>query len=369
MSTEEVQTAIRFQQEQGWFVFGGDFALLKEFLSRKRTNLWIPLQFLDYLLRGFGALIGEPSEKIENGLTVFNPLLVGALAYVFIPKLYGPFDAFCLLFLFFCTIFSVYLSRSIGIGKLPSLTYPFVIAEFMLLFILKHHNSGFKLEEFSFNGTINNGAGNMTIEDTGTIVGKEDTVSPEWGMIFRGVVTSASQVFAVDDVAVGSVVYLAILIYSPITTVFSLAGALISSLLGLQLNVPVELIYSGVWGFNGILTGAALGGHFLIINQYSCMATIVAIAFTSTLQFIIYNILDQFQLPFLAMPFVLTTWLFLCLANSTEDTFIYCQHPSYPEKQRQEFYQSRVNQRERVIDEEYDPEALLNDGKTITIVS
>ncbi|XP_051156036.1 urea transporter 1-like [Leptopilina boulardi] len=336
---EEVQTTIRIQQEQGWFVFGGDFALLKEFLSNKRTKLWIPLQLLDSLLRGFGAvafannpisglfivialavnspgilifsattgllgllfsiLIGEPARKIENGLTVFNPLLVGALAYVFIPKLYGPFDAFCLLFLFFSTIFSVYLTRSIGIGKLPCLTYPFVITELMLLFILKHHSGGFRFEEgFSINATINNGTSNMTIDDTGTIVGKEDTVSPDWGMLFRGVVTSASQVFAVDDVAVGSVVYLAILIYSPITTVFSLVGALISSLLGLQLNVPYELIYSGVWGFNGILTGAALGGHFLIINHYSCMATIVAIAFTSILQYIIYNILNERYLSF-----------------------------------------------------------------------
>lgn len=63
--------------------------------------------------------------------------------------------------------------------------------------------------------------------------------------------------------------------------------------LGLQLNVQYELIYSGVWGFNGILTGAALGGHFLIINQYSCLATIVAIAFTAILQYIIFNILHQ----------------------------------------------------------------------------
>lgn len=409
MSTE-VSPTIRIQPEQGWFVFGGDFALLKEVLSKKRTKLWIPLHLLDYMLRGYGSvtfannpisglfivialavnspgilmfgvitgligllfsmLIGEPSGKIENGLTVFNPLLVGALAYVFIPKLYGPFDAFGLLFLFYSTIFSVYLTRSFGNGKLPILTFPFVIVELMLLFVLKHNSRGIKSEDsFLMNITNNNGTSNMTMEDTGTIVGKEDTVSLDWGMIFRGVVTSASQVYAVDDVAVGAVVYLAILIYSPITTVFSLAGALITSLLGLQLNVQYELIYSGVWGFNGILTGAALGGHFLIINQYSCLATIVAIAFTAILQYIIFNILHQFQYPFLAMPFIITTWLFLCLANSTEDTFIYCKSASYPEKQRQEYYQRLATQRERVVEDYDEPEPFLNDGKAIAISS
>lgn len=50
--------------------------------------------------------------------------------------------------------------------------------------------------------------------------------------VLRGVVTSASQAFAVDNVAFGSVVYLGILIYSPTTALFSFLGAFFSTLAG-----------------------------------------------------------------------------------------------------------------------------------------
>jgi len=36
---------------------------------------------------------------VENGLTVLNPLLVGAVSYVMIPQFYGSFDTFSLLHL------------------------------------------------------------------------------------------------------------------------------------------------------------------------------------------------------------------------------------------------------------------------------
>ncbi|XP_033215432.1 urea transporter DVU1160-like [Belonocnema kinseyi] len=393
MSREEIRTKFRSIEYEGRFVFGGDFALLKDFLSKKDSTLWVPLQLLDALLRGFGQatcannpisgllvvialgvaspgllvlsiatgllglllsiLIREPSESVENGLTVFNPLLVGALAYAFVPKMYGPFDAFSLLLLFFSTIFSVYLTRSAGSGKLPSLTFPYVVVELMLLFILKEHNGGFQYIETSMqNITINNGTRSVTMDDTSTIVGKGDAVSPDWGMIFRGVVTSASQVYGVDDVALGSVVYLALIIYSPITTAFSFAGALIGSLLGLELDISYEIIYSGVWGFNGLLTGAALGGNFLIINKHASIATVVAIAFTTILQYIIYIILNKYQLPYLSMPFVISTWLFLCLAKSREDTFIFSSIQSYPEKQKYEFLHRQRMGRMREVDDE-----------------
>lgn len=52
--------------------------------------------------------------------------------------------------------------------------------------------------------------------------------------VFRGIVTSASQVFSVDNVAVGSVIYLAILIYSPATAAFSFTGAFIGTISGKQ---------------------------------------------------------------------------------------------------------------------------------------
>lgn len=48
--------------------------------------------------------IREPREIVENGLSVFNPLLVGAMSYILIPQIYGTFDAFSFLLVFLATI-------------------------------------------------------------------------------------------------------------------------------------------------------------------------------------------------------------------------------------------------------------------------
>lgn len=101
-----------------------------------------------------------------------------------------------------------------------------------------------------------NGTSVETLKETNEII-KKNTTHLDWGMvcgnkkkkkkiyffnnmnklififkIFRGIVTSSSQVFACDNVPLASTVYLAILIFSPITAIFSLAGAIIGCFTG-----------------------------------------------------------------------------------------------------------------------------------------
>jgi len=52
--------------------------------------------------------------------------------------------------------------------------------------------------------------------------------------VVRGSVVSASQLFGADNVILGSVIYLAILIYSPVTTAFSYFGALCGTFAGIN---------------------------------------------------------------------------------------------------------------------------------------
>lgn len=49
-------------------------------------------------------VIQEPEDIVENGLSVYNPVLVGAISYVLIPRIYGAFDAFSFLLVFLATI-------------------------------------------------------------------------------------------------------------------------------------------------------------------------------------------------------------------------------------------------------------------------
>ena len=57
--------------------------------------------------------------------------------------------------------------------------------------------------------------------------------------------------------------------------------------LGLMLDVQIDEIYTGLWGYNAFLTGASLGGNFFVLNGQTAAATIVAIVYTVIVQYAI----------------------------------------------------------------------------------
>ncbi|CAD1476211.1 unnamed protein product, partial [Heterotrigona itama] len=163
--------------------------------------------------------------------------------------------------------------------------------------------------------------------------------------MFHGVVVSASQVLAVESVFTGAVVYLACLLYSPITAGFAFLGALIGSLAGLMLDVQIDEIYSGLWGYNTFLTGASLGGTFFVLNGQTAAATIVAIAYTVIVQYAIWFFFIDLKLPILTLPFVLVTSLFLKLrSNSGDKTFPQPPPISLSRTQRRDYITSQQAQ-------------------------
>lgn len=126
-----------------------------------------------------------------------------------------------------------------------------------------------------------------------------------------------------------------------------------------------RLVYSGMWGYNSLLTGAALGGNLLVLNGYTAAATIMAIIFTSLLQYSVHsifikvycpffyiadlyllrnsNIILQMQLPVLALPFVIATSLFMKLSGGSDDlTFPWPTSISSPEKERYRYLARRA---------------------------
>jgi hypothetical protein len=66
--------------------------------------------------------------------------------------------------------------------------------------------------------------------------------------VFSGVVLSMSQVFGISHAAAAALIYLAVLIYSPIVTAFAVLGATIGTLTGrlsaMQTLVPFLIILS-----------------------------------------------------------------------------------------------------------------------------
>ncbi|XP_011167753.2 urea transporter 1 [Solenopsis invicta] len=395
MSAKELPIA-ELRQEKTWVAFVGDFAILKEFFAHKKRRIWYAVQLLEVFLRGFGqivfannplsglliivtlaavapgalalsaataglglllsVLIREPDDLVENGLTVFNPVLVGAVSYSLIPQIYGSFDAFSFLLVLLATILSVYLARSLRSDKFSCTAWPFNLVEFALIFALSTQNGSdvvaksvepiFEMHNATSETTTTDGAGFYEQNATSVYI--------DWGMIVRGSVVSASQLLAIDNVIVGAVMYLAMLIYSPISTAFSYFGALCGTLAGLELGEDRHKVYSGLWGYNSLLTGAALGGNLLVLNGQTAAAAIVAIIYTPLLQYTIESIFAKTQLPVLSLPFVTATSLFLKLSGGKEDpTFPWPVSITFPEKQRHNYLaRRRAAAREEVAAEE-----------------
>ncbi|XP_077258342.1 urea transporter 1 isoform X1 [Temnothorax americanus] len=388
MSAKEVPIA-ELQQKKVWVPFVGDFAILKEFFAHKRRRVWHAVQLFDAFLRGFGqtvfannplsglliivtlavvtpgtlmlsaataglglllsVLIREPDAIVENGLSVYNPLLVGAVSYSLIPQIYGGFDSFSFLLVLLATILSVYLSRSLRSDKFSCTTWPFNLVEFTLIFALSTQNGAdmvaksvepmFEMHNATSETMTTDGAGFYEQNATGVYL--------DWGMVVRGSVVSASQLYGVDNVVLGSIMYLAMLIYSPLATVFSYFGALCGTFAGLELGADRHKAYSGMWGYNSLLTGAALGGNLLVLNGQTAVSAILAIIYTPLLQYAIESIFVKTQLPVLTLPFVIATSLFLKLSDGKEDpTFPWPVSITFPEKERYRYIARRTAFRE-----------------------
>ncbi|KAL2738548.1 urea transporter 2-like isoform X3 [Vespula maculifrons] len=404
MSEGKVRTA-SYVEERAQGACVGDFVLLKKFLAEKNKPIWIPLQLLDALLRGYGQvafannplsgllivialgatapkilafsaatgflglllsmLMKDSQHVIENGLTVLNPLLIGALSCGLVPNFYGEFDAFSYLLILIGTIISVYLTRSLGTDKFPCTVWPFNLVELILLFVFTTQNSfveSLKIESIislwrmrnyvrTRDATCtlysrcfeDNATSDARTGDASFIAENVTDVNVDWGMVFRGMVVSSSQLFSVDNVVAGAVIYLAVLIYSPTTAGFSFAG--------LELGAPHNEVFTGLWGFNCFLTGTALGGNLFVINVQTVAATLVAIVYTLVLQYVLRIIFGKIGLPFLTLPFLISTSLFLKLRSaSSSAVFPKPLQSSYPEKQRHDYL---IN-RKRILQENVD---------------
>lgn len=58
----------------------------------------------------------------------------------------------------------------------------------------------------------------------------------------------------------------------------------------MELGADRHKAYSGMWGYNSLLTGAALGGNLLVLNGQTAAAAIMAIIYTPLLQYTIESI-------------------------------------------------------------------------------
>lgn len=118
-----------------------------------------------------------------------------------------------------------------------------------------------------------------------------------------------SLVFFQNNIILGALIVLGLLIASPITLLLALIGNVTSIIVGNKLfNTPKAMNDIQQYGFNGVLIGAAIAFY---IKNISLGVALTIIA--SILAVFIFHQLFKSQIPPLAAPFLIVIWMLLVL--------------------------------------------------------
>ena len=127
--------------------------------------------------------------------------------------------------------------------------------------------------------------------------------------LFRGI----AEVFLQDSLWTDVVFAIAILVNSRTCVVFALLGSALGGMTALVLGADGAAIYHGLYGFNAVLTGIALGGLFRVLEGQSTIYAFIGVIFSAIVLAVIAVALSPIGMPALTAPFVLTTGVFLLL--------------------------------------------------------
>ncbi|OXA55896.1 urea transporter 2 isoform X2 [Folsomia candida] len=166
-----------------------------------------------------------------------------------------------------------------------------------------------------------------------------------WGSTLLGMLLSMGQVYGVNNLIASMLMWMATLLYSPTLCMMSASGAILGTIFGLVFTEAGSYgaVYDGLWGFNGILSAAAIGGFFFAFTLHSFASALANVIFTVLIQHALAIAFGPLRLPFFTLPFVLSTFIFLQM-SATGDNLVRVLNITSPEMHRREYLHNiRIN--------------------------
>ncbi|CAG7699408.1 unnamed protein product [Allacma fusca] len=375
-------------------------------------------------------LLKQELRHIQSGLTTFNAVLIGSVTVSLWSPTFGVAVPLKLwVFIILGAIFSVFITSALTNLfssyklTLPCLTFPFNIVALLLFTCLmppigptgpgtggeievsSMATPGLNTTSTELSRQVRETSGEVTditqmsddpevsvelsvteptfISDVGTGSNEtaeidaydEDEEEPDpnavnWGHMLNGILLSMGQVFGINDLFASILIYIAVMVYSPVMCLVSIVGAILGTIGGLLFtSAPYTAVYTGLWGFNGILSAAAVGGYFIAMTCHSFWTAIANVLFTVVIQQALMVAFHSLRLPVFTLPFVLSTLLFLSVSASGEQ-FPRVTNFSFPELHRYEYLERRrLNRINRNMQDEAlhpeEKELVLKDIKVI----
>lgn len=240
-------------------------------------------------------LLGTDRGLVSAGLYGFNGTLVGiALPFFFqtTPLLivYMIVAAAC------STVLMSALLNAFGHWEVPALTAPFVLTTWL-----------FMLGAWAFGGL----QGSKFLGAPALPAVPAAAAALSFDAMWQGLLEGVGEVMFQLHWVAGIIFLVGIAVNSRISAVFALVGSLVGLVVGALLGANAGMLGAGLYGFNPVLTGIALGGVFYVLDMKSALYALLAMVVTTVVMGAMAALLAPVGMPALTWPFIMTTWFFI----------------------------------------------------------
>jgi len=238
-----------------------------------------------------GLYLTNDRSFIKDGLMGYNAVLTSLAVPLFLEGNY----------VWLLALFGAALTTTVAISfkkyfvNIPMLTFPFILTTW-LIFLLPYQLEIFQLSDQLMPQSLLNWQ-----------------PAPESDITWLGAFfNSISQIFLLDSALTGILILIGIFIASKRAFLSSVLAIIIALFFSYILGVENGQIQLGMYGYNAILTAIAVCYTFNVKHSgfsilYGLIGAVITVPVTAGLS----TIITPYGLPFLTMPFVLTTWLML----------------------------------------------------------
>nr|KAF6423785.1 solute carrier family 14 member 2 [Rousettus aegyptiacus] len=206
-------------------------------------------------------VLSQDRSAIASGLHGYNGMLVGLLMAVFSER--SDYYWWLLLPVTFtamaCPVLSSALNSILSKWDLPVFTLPFNIAVTLYLAATGHYNLFFP----------------MTLVEPVSSVPNITWAEIEVPLLLRAIPIGVGQVYGCDNPWTGSMFLVALFICSPLICLHAAIGSIVGMLAALTLATPFEMIYTGLWSYNCVLSCIAIGGMFYALTWQTHLLALV----------------------------------------------------------------------------------------------
>ncbi|KAF3848641.1 hypothetical protein F7725_015138 [Dissostichus mawsoni] len=133
--------------------------------------------------------------------------------------------------------------------------------------------------------------------------------------LLLSVPVGVGQVYGCSSPWTGGVFLLALLLCSPIICLHAVYGSAAGTLSGLALAAPDQDIFSGLWGYNSVLSCIAIGGVFYVLTWQTHLLAVFCAFFCAYMNGAVSKLMSVLALPACTWPFCLSTLIFLLMSS------------------------------------------------------